>query len=77
MQAGRDKRSGDFCLCQDAQVGGVAHAGWSVLRWDKLVPTLVYIPIAPVIGLVLGFAVMVAACVGLALRLPESPIAKS
>jgi PiT family inorganic phosphate transporter len=39
---------------------GVAHAGWGVLRWDKLTPTLLYIPVAPLIGLVLGFAVMLA-----------------
>ncbi len=39
---------------------GVSHAGWRVLRWDKLVPTLIYIPVAPLIGLVLGFAVMLA-----------------
>ena len=39
---------------------GVAHAGWSVLHWDKLTPTLLYIPVAPVIGLVLGFAVILA-----------------
>jgi inorganic phosphate transporter, PiT family len=39
---------------------GVAHAGWSVLRWDKLLPTLIYIPVAPVIGLALGLAAMVA-----------------
>jgi PiT family inorganic phosphate transporter len=38
---------------------GVAYAGWSVLRWDKLVPTMIYIPVAPLIGLVLGFAAMV------------------
>jgi inorganic phosphate transporter, PiT family len=39
---------------------GVAHAGWGVLRWEKLLPTLAYIPIAPVIGLVLGLAAMFA-----------------
>ena len=39
---------------------GVAHAGWGVLRWDKLLPTLAYIPIAPLIGLVLGLGAMVA-----------------
>jgi inorganic phosphate transporter, PiT family len=39
---------------------GVAHAGWGVLRWDKLAPTLIYIPVAPVIGLALGFAAMLA-----------------
>jgi inorganic phosphate transporter, PiT family len=39
---------------------GVAYAGWDVLRWDKIAPTLAYIPLAPLIGFVLGFAFMVA-----------------
>ncbi len=39
---------------------GVTYAGWAVLRWDRLLPTLIYIPLAPLIGFVLGFAVMVA-----------------
>jgi PiT family inorganic phosphate transporter len=39
---------------------GVTHAGWTVVRWDKLVPTFIYIPVAPLIGLVLGFAFMLA-----------------
>ncbi len=48
-----------------ALIGGVAgagitHAGWSVLQWDKVVPTIIYIPVAPLVGLVLGFAVMLA-----------------
>ena len=38
---------------------GVAYAGWGVLRWDKIGPTLVYIPVAPLIGFVLGFGIMV------------------
>jgi inorganic phosphate transporter, PiT family len=38
---------------------GVAHGGWAVLSWDKVVPTLIYIPLAPLIGLVLGFGTMV------------------
>ena len=37
---------------------GVAHAGWAVLRWDKLEPTLMYIPLAPLIGFALAFALM-------------------
>jgi PiT family inorganic phosphate transporter len=37
---------------------GVAHAGWSVLRWDKIWKTIEFIPIAPLLGLVLGFALM-------------------
>jgi inorganic phosphate transporter, PiT family len=38
---------------------GISYAGWGVVRWDKLIPTIVYIPVAPLIGLVLGFAAMV------------------
>jgi PiT family inorganic phosphate transporter len=38
---------------------GVSHAGWNVLRWDKLIPTLEYIPLAPLIGFILGFIMMV------------------
>jgi inorganic phosphate transporter, PiT family len=38
---------------------GVAHAGWGALRWDKLLSTVEFIPLAPLIGLVLGFAIMV------------------
>jgi PiT family inorganic phosphate transporter len=37
---------------------GVTHAGWGVARWDKLVPTLIYIPVAPIIGLICGYAIM-------------------
>jgi PiT family inorganic phosphate transporter len=39
---------------------GVTHAGWSVVRWDKMVPTLTYIPVAPLIGFGLGIAAMTA-----------------
>jgi PiT family inorganic phosphate transporter len=43
-----------------ALVGGlvgaaVAHAGWDVLVWKGIVKTLVFIVVAPVMGLVLGF----------------------
>ncbi len=38
---------------------GVAHAGWSVLRWDKILKTMQFIPLAPILGAVLGFAFMV------------------
>jgi PiT family inorganic phosphate transporter len=37
---------------------GVAHAGWNVLRWEKLIETLEFIPLAPLIGCVLGFSLM-------------------
>ena len=39
---------------------GVAYAGLDVLRWDKLLKTILYIPIAPVLGMTLGFALMLA-----------------
>ena len=39
---------------------GVAYAGFDALRWDKLLNTMLYIPIAPVLGMVLGFALMLA-----------------
>jgi inorganic phosphate transporter, PiT family len=39
---------------------GMSYSGWDVVRWDKLLPTLIYIPVAPLIGFVLGFVVMVA-----------------
>ncbi|MEK6606022.1 MAG: inorganic phosphate transporter [Myxococcota bacterium] len=38
---------------------GVAHAGWDVLRWDKLAKALTFIPLAPLIGMTAGFALMV------------------
>jgi inorganic phosphate transporter, PiT family len=39
---------------------GVAHAGWQVLRWDKLIDTIVFIILAPLIGFVVGFSLMFA-----------------
>jgi PiT family inorganic phosphate transporter len=39
---------------------GVAHAGWSVLRWDKIVKTIQFIPLAPLLGMTLGFLLMLA-----------------
>ncbi len=39
---------------------GVAYAGFDALRWDKLLTTMLYIPIAPVLGMVLGFGLMLA-----------------
>lgn len=38
---------------------GLAHKGLGVIRWHKLVETATFIPIAPLIGVVLGFAFMV------------------
>lgn len=39
---------------------GVAHAGWDVLRWHKIVTTVKFIPLAPLMGVVIGFILMVA-----------------
>jgi len=39
---------------------GVAHAGFDVLRWDKLLKTVTYIPIAPTLGMLLALGLMVA-----------------
>jgi len=39
---------------------GIAHAGWGVLQWDKVVTTMEFIPLAPLIGMVLGFFLMLA-----------------
>jgi PiT family inorganic phosphate transporter len=37
---------------------GVAYAGWDVLRWDLLIITLEFIVLAPLIGMVLGYVLM-------------------
>jgi inorganic phosphate transporter, PiT family len=39
---------------------GLAHGGVAIIRWHKLTETLAFIPLAPVIGLILGFIFMVA-----------------
>jgi len=39
---------------------GVAHAGFGVLHWDKILTTVKFIPVAPLLGLVLAFALMLA-----------------
>jgi len=38
---------------------GVAYGGWDVLRWDKLLKTVMYIPIAPLMGALVGLALMI------------------
>jgi PiT family inorganic phosphate transporter len=37
---------------------GVAHAGWGILRWEKIVTTVKFIPLAPVMGLAIAFVLM-------------------
>ena len=39
---------------------GVAHAGWDVLRWEKLIETVKFIPLAPLMGCAIGFTLMLA-----------------
>jgi len=39
---------------------GIAYKGLDVIRWDRLWHTVVFIPAAPIIGLVIGFFVMLA-----------------
>lgn len=39
---------------------GIAHKGLAIIRWEKLVEAISFIPLAPVIGFALGFVVMVA-----------------
>ncbi|HET6349267.1 MAG TPA: inorganic phosphate transporter [Candidatus Krumholzibacteria bacterium] len=39
---------------------GVAHAGWEVLQWHKIITTIKFIPLAPLIGLGIAFVLMVA-----------------
>jgi PiT family inorganic phosphate transporter len=39
---------------------GIAHMGINVINWHKLVETMAFIPLAPIIGLVLALIVMIA-----------------
>lgn len=39
---------------------GIAHQGLSVIRWEKLLATVKFIPLAPLIGLGIGYMIMVA-----------------
>ena len=39
---------------------GVTHAGWGVLQYDKIIKTIQFIPLAPLIGLALGLVLMIA-----------------
>ena len=38
---------------------GIAHKGLQIIRWEKLWETVSFIPLAPIIGLVSGFTIMV------------------
>jgi PiT family inorganic phosphate transporter len=37
---------------------GVAHAGFKIIRWEKMWATIKFIPLAPLIGLAIGFCIM-------------------
>jgi PiT family inorganic phosphate transporter len=37
---------------------GIAHAGWDVLQWDKVMKTVRFIPLAPLIGFAIGLTLM-------------------
>jgi PiT family inorganic phosphate transporter len=39
---------------------GIAYAGTSALRWDKIWKTVEFIPLAPLIGMFVGFSLMIA-----------------
>ncbi len=38
---------------------GMAHMGTSIIRWEKLIETMAFIPLAPVLGVGAGFTIMV------------------
>lgn len=37
---------------------GIAHAGWDVLQWDKVMKTVEFIPLAPLIGFTIALVLM-------------------
>jgi PiT family inorganic phosphate transporter len=39
---------------------GVMHAGWGVLQWESVRKTLIFIPIAPLIGFVIAYVLFIA-----------------
>jgi PiT family inorganic phosphate transporter len=39
---------------------GIAHKGLDIIRWHKLGETFAFIPLAPLLGMVVGFAFMIA-----------------
>ncbi len=39
---------------------GVAHAGFDILNWDKILVTIGFIPLAPVLGMVVAIILMIA-----------------
>ena len=41
---------------------GVTYAGFGVLKWDKILMIVKFIPLAPLIGMIVGFACMLSVC---------------
>lgn len=39
---------------------GVTNAGFDVLHWETIIPTFAFIPVAPILGFILGLSVMLA-----------------
>jgi PiT family inorganic phosphate transporter len=39
---------------------GIAHGGFASLKWDALAKTMLFIPLAPLLGMVVGFGLMLA-----------------
>src|SRR5678816_1336721 len=52
---------------------GVAHAGWEILRWEKIITTVKFIPLAPLMGFAFAFALMLGAVSYTHLRAHETP----
>jgi PiT family inorganic phosphate transporter len=50
--------SSSHALIGGALGAGIAHAGWDAIRYDKIWPTVKWIPVAPLLGLVVGFILM-------------------
>jgi PiT family inorganic phosphate transporter len=38
---------------------GVAYGGWDIIHWGKVMKTVEFIPLAPLIGLAAGFGIMI------------------
>src|SRR3989339_121369 len=39
---------------------GIAHKGFDVINWTKLEETMLFIPLAPILGMVIGIIIMIA-----------------
>jgi PiT family inorganic phosphate transporter len=50
--------SSSHALIGGAAGAGVAHAGWDALNWDAVTKAMKFIPLAPLVGMVIGFILM-------------------